>query len=112
MSAYAGTLAGVTSKPSRAAELAALPNLGPASAGWLVDAGVDSVDRLEELGAVETYRRVRDQRGGVSRNLLYALDAALRDCHWTDVTPSRKRELQSEVAAADSATGPATPSGS
>jgi DNA transformation protein and related proteins len=101
LSAYAGTLPDVTSISSQAAELAALPGLGPTSAGWLVDAGIDSVDRLEALGAVETYRRVRDQRDGVSLNLLYALDGALRDCHWTDITPARERELQAEVAAPD-----------
>ena len=60
-------------------ELAALPNLGPASARWLVSAGIGTVAEL---------------RRAATANLLYALYAALEDKHWTEVTQAEKADLR------------------
>lgn len=38
-------------------DLAALPNLGPASARWLVGAGIGSVAELRRVGAVAAFNR-------------------------------------------------------
>ena len=79
-------------------ELAALPNLGPVSAGWLEAAGIRTAAQLRELGAVEAFRRVAFHRAGaVSYNLLYALEGALRGVRW-DRLPSGIREQLKRAA--------------
>lgn len=77
------------------AELAALPNLGPASARWLVGAGIGTVAELRRVGPVAAFNRVAIREGrGATANLLYALYAALEDKHWTEVTQAQKASLR------------------
>lgn len=78
--------------------LAALPGLGPASARWLSEAGIESYDDIDRLGAVEAYRRVRDSRPSVSLNLLWALESLLLGCDWRDLPAERKAQLRAELA--------------
>jgi DNA transformation protein len=81
-----------------ASELAALRNLGPASAAWLEAAGIHTADQLRRLGALEAFRRVAFHRGGdVSLNLLYALEGALRDVRW-DRIPREERDALRRAA--------------
>ena len=76
-------------------ELAALPNLGPASARWLVGAGITTVVELRRAGAVGAFGRVALREGRLATaNLLYALHAALTGKHWTEVTAREKAELR------------------
>lgn len=79
-------------------ELAALPGLGPASARWLVEVGVETYDDIDRLGSVEVYRRLRAARGGISLNMLFALESLLLGCHWRDLPADRKAVLRAEVA--------------
>lgn len=75
--------------------LAALPNLGPASARWLVGAGIGTVAELRRIGAVEAFGRVSVREGrAATTNLLYALYAALEGKHWTEVTAADKARLR------------------
>lgn len=77
------------------AALAALPNLGPASAAMLVAAGVRSPDELRTLGSVEAFRRVRIARSGqASAVLLYALEGALTRQRWDRLPPDERRRLR------------------
>lgn len=86
------------SSAERIAALAALPNLGPVSAGWLVAAGITSPEQLRARGAVAVFRQVTMHRAGdVSLNLLYALEGALRDVRW-DRLPQEVREALREAA--------------
>lgn len=76
-------------------ELAALPNLGPASARWLVGAGITTVAELRRVGAVAAFGRVAVREGSAATaGLLYALYAALEGKHWTEVTPADKARLR------------------
>ncbi len=78
-----------------AEDLAALPNLGPASARWLVGAGITTVAELRRVGAVEAFGRVALREGRLATaNLLYALHAAIAGKHWTEVTAKEKDELR------------------
>lgn len=90
--------------PQHLVALAALPNLGPVSAGWLHDAGIKTPAALRRLGAVEAFRRVVIHRGGyVSTNLLYAIDGALRGQRWDYLPPRVRIQLKAAAnAAADS----------
>ncbi len=69
-------------------------NIGPASRQWLAEIGVESLEDLERVGAVEAYRRVKGtQPQKASLNLLWALQGALMDLHWTDVPDEIKSQL-------------------
>lgn len=78
-----------------ARELAARPNLGPASARWLVGAGISTVAELRRLGPVAAFNRLALREGrAATANLLYALYAVLEDKHWTEVTRAEKARLR------------------
>ena len=77
-----------------------LRNIGPKSAAWLRQVGLRTRADLEGVGAVEAFMRVKRAGFKPSLNLLYALEGALRDCHWQEVPDDRRAEL---VAAADAA---------
>ena len=77
-----------------------LRNIGPKSAAWLRQVGLRSRADLEAVGTVEAFMRVKRAGFKPSLNLLYALEGALRDCHWQEVPDDRRGEL---VLAADAA---------
>ncbi len=77
-----------------------LRNIGPKSAAWLRQVGLRTEDELRAIGALEAFMRVKRAGFKPSLNLLYALEGALRDCHWQDVPSERRSEL---LIAADAA---------
>ena len=79
---------------------AKLRNIGPKSAAWLRQVGLRTREDLAEAGTVEAYMRVRRAGFKPGLNLLYAIEGALNDCHWQDVSEPRRGEL---VAAAEAA---------
>ena len=82
--------------------LDALPGIGPATRNWLEAAGLSRAQDLRDIGAVEAYRRLKFMRPReVNLNALYALEAALRGCHWLDLPPDVKAALQREAKAID-----------
>ena len=86
------------------AELAALPNLGPASARWLVGAGISTVAELRRAGPIAAFGRVAVREGrAATANLLYALYGALEGKHWTEVTPAEKARLRRAAGLAEPA---------
>ena len=74
-----------------------LPNLGPTSAGWLRDVGVETSDDLERLGSVAAFLLVDASREGTSLNLLYALEGALQDVRWDRLPPQVREDLRRQV---------------
>lgn len=76
-----------------------LKNLGPVSHEWLRSVGIHSRTELEEVGALEAFHRVRLHGFNASVNLLYALEAALRDVHWTALPPADKAKLKAAASA-------------
>jgi DNA transformation protein len=74
-----------------------LKNLGPVSEQWLRAAGIHSREELEKLGSVEAYRQVRLHGFNTSLNLLYALEAALLNVHWTALPLQTKARLKAAV---------------
>ena len=71
-----------------------LKNIGPTSAQWLRAVGIHSREELERLGSVEAFRLVKAHGFNASLNLLYALEAALQDVHWTTLSPQTKTKLK------------------
>lgn len=87
---------------SRSDDLQSLPNLGPASAGWLAAIGIRNRVDLAELGAVDAYLEARHAfPGRVTLNLLYALQGALLGIGWRDLPASLKESLLREVEQRD-----------
>lgn len=80
-------------------DLAALPNLGAVSAGWLRAVGIESVEELERVGAVTAYLRVKEAFPRCTLNLLYALNGALVGVRWDLLPPSVRAELRAEAEA-------------
>ena len=73
-------------------------NLGPKSAWVLKEAGIETQTALRELGAVEAYRRVKFQFPRfASLNLLWALEAGLRDIDWRALTAEDKATLMRKL---------------
>ena len=77
--------------------LEGLLNLGPTSAGWLRDVGIETYDDLERLGSVQAFLLVDSSREGVSLNLLWALEGALRDVRWDRLPPEVRAALRRQV---------------
>ncbi len=71
-----------------------LRNIGPVSEGWLRAIGIHSREDLERIGAVEAYLNIQAHGFEASLNLLYALEAALRDEHWTKLPGDVKAKLK------------------
>jgi len=68
-------------------------HIGPVGHRWLADIGVESQDALEQLGAVEAFKRVKALHPGANRIALYALEAAMWDLPWNELPPERRAEL-------------------
>lgn len=80
----------------------ALLSLGPVCRRWLEGIGVRTVGDLRAMGAVEAFGRVRAREGAkaATRNLLYALHAALAGVHWLAVDEATKARLCEEAGIA------------
>ncbi|WP_280217613.1 TfoX/Sxy family DNA transformation protein [Nocardia neocaledoniensis] len=72
--------------------------LGAAAADMLARADVRSLDDLAELGAVETYRRLRAAEvPGLTPEMLWALEGALTNRDRRSIAPERRRALLAEL---------------
>ncbi len=79
-------------------EIAQLKNLGPKSAQMLAAIGIHDRAQLSEIGAVDAYRLLKLRGHNPSMVLVYAIQGALDDVHWNELSPELKGELQREAA--------------
>jgi DNA transformation protein len=75
-----------------------LPGIGPVSAGWLKEVGIETEADLRALGAAAAYRRLKhwDPRR-VSLNALWALHGALTGVPWNKIDAETKARLIAEA---------------
>ncbi len=78
-------------------DLLSLKNLGNTSVNWLLSIGIHNRHELEAIGPVHAYNRIRERGIKVSKVLLYALQGALLDIHWTELDSGLKRRLLDEA---------------
>ncbi len=78
-------------------ELLELKNLGMASVNILHAIGVNTRNDLAQMGAVEAYRRVKSRGIQVSKVMLYALQGALMDVHWNELSADMKADLVTQA---------------
>lgn len=75
-----------------------IKNMGPKSRVWLHEIGIDTLEDLEAIGAVEAYRRLKAARPTeVSLNALWGLQGALLNIHWNALPPDMKADLRAQV---------------
>ena len=79
-------------------ELQDLKNLGKTSAQWLHAVGIHNATDLRRHGAVAAYQAVKARGFRASRVLLYAIEGALLNVHWNQLTPGIKESLNQQVA--------------
>lgn len=81
-------------------DLTRLKNIGPASARQLREIGIEDAAALRRLGALAAYRRLKHAfPREVSLTMLYALEGALRNCHWNRLPQGVKERLQAAARA-------------
>jgi len=74
-----------------------LRNVGPKLAAKLLEAGIDSPDKLRQLGAKKAFARmypVGDSYGDFNAAYLYALEGAIRNCDWLEIPDSVKQDYK------------------
>lgn len=74
-----------------------LRNVGPSLARKMLDAGIDSPQKLIDMGAREAYLAMYksgDSYGDHNAAYLYALEGAIRDCAWNEIPDSVKQEYR------------------
>jgi DNA transformation protein and related proteins len=75
-----------------------LRNIDSAITQWLHEVGIDSAGQLRKIGAATAYRTMRAWRPWSAELIvLWALEGAINDVDWIDVTPERRLELRREV---------------
>lgn len=74
-------------------ELMHLKNLGMASVNILHAIGINTYDDLVQIGAVDAYCKIKARGIHVSKVMLYALEGALLDVNWNDLSAERKQQL-------------------
>ena len=96
----------MTAQPMRgAAKKRAAPDkrateltLGPVSTQWLATLGIHTRDQLAHVGPLPVYALLKANGYNVTINLVYALEAQLRGCHWTDLPDDVKDTLRTALA--------------
>ncbi|MCA8983487.1 MAG: TfoX/Sxy family protein [Planctomycetaceae bacterium] len=70
-----------------------LRNLGQASSRMLVSAGIRSEQQLRDMGAVPAYIAVMAAGCKPSLNLLWAIEGALTDRDWKEISRDERTSL-------------------
>jgi TfoX/Sxy family transcriptional regulator of competence genes len=76
-----------------------LRNLGPASARMLNAIGVHTEAELREIGAVNAYRLLMLRGYRPSMNLVWAIEGALTDTHWLELSDAVRARITAELEA-------------
>lgn len=74
-----------------------LRNVGPKLAAKMIEAGIDTPDKLRRMGAKKAFSvmyKYGDGYGDFNAAYLYALEGAIRDCDWSDIPIAVKEEYK------------------
>ncbi len=73
-------------------------NLGPKSKVWLREIGIETLEDLQAMGAVEAYRRLKFIfPKQVSLTMLWALAGAVQGRHWNSFSAAEKAALKRDA---------------
>ena len=74
-----------------------LRNIGPVMAQRLIDTGIETREQLIQMGAENAYLAMYptgDKYGDHNAAYMMALEGAIQDCDWQEITESRKTTLK------------------
>jgi len=74
-----------------------LRNVGPKLAEKLIDAQIDTPEKLRNLGAKKAFEKMYangDSYGDFNAAYLYALEGAIQDCDWLEIPETVKQEYK------------------
>ncbi len=74
-----------------------LRNVGPKLAAKLIEAGIDSPEKLRQTGAKKAFEKMYpagDAYGDFNAAYLFALEGAIRDCDWLEIPETIKQEYK------------------
>lgn len=80
--------------------LLTLKNIGPKMAERMLEAGIDSPEKLRQLGAKRAFDvmyETGDSYGDFNAAYSYALEGAIRDCDWTDIPSELRADYQAHA---------------
>ena len=74
-----------------------LRNVGPKLAAKLIEARIDTPEKLRQVGAKQAFEKMYasgDSYGDFNAAYLYALEGAIRDCDWLEIPHEIKQEYR------------------
>jgi len=74
-----------------------LKNVGHRLAEKLLNAGIDTPEKLKEMGAKAAFKKMYkegDKYGDYNAAYLYALEGAIRNCDWLEIPEKVKKEYR------------------
>ncbi|MDD4234679.1 MAG: TfoX/Sxy family DNA transformation protein [Bacteroidales bacterium] len=69
-------------------------NIGKVLELKLHSLGIETIERLRELGTEETFRQLKKIDRKASRALLFAIEGAIQDVRWHNLDEDRKTQLR------------------
>ncbi len=78
-------------------ELLEMKNLGKTSVQWLHASGIHSPDELRKLGSIAAYQAVKSRGFRASKVLLYAIEGALLNVPWNNLSETHKEALLAQL---------------
>lgn len=67
-------------------------NIGEVSKKQLFSVGIENIEDLKRLGALEAYKLLEDKGYHPTKNMLYALIGAIENLDWREVADKIKDE--------------------
>mgnify|MGYP001770109528 CR=1 FL=1 len=74
-------------------ELCKLPNIGKVVAEQLEMVGISTPSQLKTVGSEEAFARLATLDESACINMLYALEGAIQEIRWHNLSAKRKKEL-------------------
>lgn len=75
-------------------ELTKLPNIGKTLAEQLVAVGIDTKEKLEEIGSRDAWLKIKEIDPSACYNRLCALEGAIQGIRWHDLSQNDKNKLK------------------
>lgn len=75
-------------------ELSKLPNIGKVIEEQLNEVGINTVEDLINIGSKEAWLKIKEIDGSVCINRLMALEGAIQNIRWHDLSDNDKKNLK------------------
>lgn len=75
-------------------ELTEMPNIGKEASKKLISVGIDTPEKLIEIGSKEAFIRIKAIDNTACFSMLQALEGAIQDVRWHYLPDSTKKDLK------------------